>query len=99
MQNYEQVSGKFCWSLSLFIQLLIVDDCWSLSLSQITSFFSGLLVTFTFHLIIYFHFSYNYLFSGLLVTPVAGGGCELGYVAHSDPKGQVSGSLLTLASW
>ena len=28
-------------------------------------------------------------FSGLLVTPVAGGGCELGYVAHSDPKGQV----------
>ena len=36
------------------------------------------LSTFTFH------------FSGLLVSPVAGGGCELGYVAHSDPKGQVS---------
>merc|ERR1712130_805610 len=27
--------------------------------------------------------------TGLLVTPVAGGGCELGYVAHSDPKGQL----------
>merc|ERR1719234_266024 len=25
----------------------------------------------------------------LLVNPVAGGGCELGYVAHSDPKGQL----------
>ena len=34
--------------------------------------------------------SIKILISGLLVTPVAGGGCELGYVAHSDPKGQVS---------
>ena len=27
---------------------------------------------------------------GLLVTPLPGGGAELGYVAHSDPKGQVT---------
>jgi len=27
--------------------------------------------------------------TGTLVTPIPGGGCELGYVAHSDPKGQL----------